>query len=57
MAFFISFIVFISGLVFPIISIFCTVIFACKASDTLSSKLQMLQTVSHTSTFFSELSV
>lgn len=53
MAFFISFIVFISGLVFPIISIFCTVIFACKASDTLSSKLQMLQTVSHTSTFFS----
>ena len=52
MAFFISFIVFISGLVFPIISIFCTVIFACKASDTLSSKLQMLQTVSHTSTFY-----
>ena len=52
MAFFISFIVFTSGLVFPIISILCTGILACKASDTLSSKLQMMQTVSHTSTFF-----
>lgn len=52
LALLISFIILTSGLVFPLISIVCSRIFACKASDILSSKLQMMQTVSHTSTFF-----